>query len=122
VARIETQGDRSVACPESGLEVEFDLAMLATGVRPIVELAEKDIVIVAGCIAANARRVISPAISPMDLREELESDTPPLVIDARDEREYDMESLGGSVSWTNARNLYGGFAFARKTIGKSKNG
>jgi NADPH-dependent 2,4-dienoyl-CoA reductase/sulfur reductase-like enzyme/rhodanese-related sulfurtransferase len=58
----------------------------------------KDIVIVAGSIAANAQRGISPAISPLVLREELRSDTPPLVIDVRDEREYDTESLEGAVN------------------------
>ena len=58
----------------------------------------KDIVIVAGSIAANALRGISPAISPLVLREELKSDRPPLVIDVRDEREYDTESLTGAVN------------------------
>ena len=58
----------------------------------------KDIVIVAGSIAANVRRGISPAISPLVLREELKSDTPPLVIDVRDEREYDTENLKGAVN------------------------
>jgi rhodanese-related sulfurtransferase len=58
----------------------------------------KDIVIVAGSIAANALRGISPAISPLDLREELRGNTPPLVIDVRDEREFDTESLEGAVN------------------------
>jgi NADPH-dependent 2,4-dienoyl-CoA reductase/sulfur reductase-like enzyme/rhodanese-related sulfurtransferase len=58
----------------------------------------KDIVIVAGSIAANALRGISPAISPLVLREELKSNTPPLVIDVRDEREYDTENLEGAVN------------------------
>jgi len=58
----------------------------------------KDVVVVAGSIAANARRGISPAISPLVLREELRSDTPPLVIDVRDEREYDTENLPGAVN------------------------
>ena len=58
----------------------------------------KDLVIVGGSIAANAQRGISPAILPFILREELRSDTPPLVIDVRDEREYDTENLQGAVN------------------------
>jgi NADPH-dependent 2,4-dienoyl-CoA reductase/sulfur reductase-like enzyme/rhodanese-related sulfurtransferase len=58
----------------------------------------KDIVIIAGSIAANALRGISPAISPLVLREELQGDTPPLVIDVRDEREYETENLRGAVN------------------------
>lgn len=58
----------------------------------------KDFVILAGSIAANAQRGISPAISPLVLREELKSDTPPLVIDVRDERVYDTENLQGAIN------------------------
>ena len=58
----------------------------------------KDIVIMAGFISANALRGISPAISPLNLRDELRGDTPPLVIDVRDEREHDSERLEGAVN------------------------
>jgi rhodanese-related sulfurtransferase len=58
----------------------------------------KDIVIMAGFIAANAQRGISPAISPITLRQELQSDTPPLVVDVRDEREFETEHLKMAVN------------------------
>ncbi|MFZ0256139.1 MAG: FAD-dependent oxidoreductase [Gammaproteobacteria bacterium] len=58
----------------------------------------KDIVIMAGFIAANAQRGISPGISPITLRQELQSDTPPLVVDVRDEREFETEHLKMAVN------------------------
>lgn len=60
--------------------------------------AAKDVVIMAGFIAANAQRGISPSLSPMTLREELQSDAPPFVVDVRDEREYDTEHLRAAVN------------------------
>jgi NADPH-dependent 2,4-dienoyl-CoA reductase/sulfur reductase-like enzyme len=65
VARIETWGDRSIAFLESGLEVKFDLAILATGVRPNVELAQKAGIQLGatGAIAVDAyQRTSDPAI------------------------------------------------------------
>ena len=65
VAKIETKGDRSIAFLKSGREVKFDLAILATGVRPNVELAEKAGIELGktGAIAVDAwQRTSDPAI------------------------------------------------------------
>jgi rhodanese-related sulfurtransferase len=60
--------------------------------------AAKDIVIMAGFIAPNAQRGIRPSLSPMTLREELQSVSPPFVVDVCDEREYETEHLKAAVN------------------------
>ncbi|PIE34546.1 hypothetical protein CSA56_07445 [candidate division KSB3 bacterium] len=48
----------------------------------------KDIAIMSGFITANSRRGLSEGVSPMTLFEELNSETPPVLIDVRTTREY----------------------------------
>ena len=65
VARIESAGDRNVAVLQSGRSVKFDLAIIATGVRPNVELAKKAGIALGktGAIAVDAwQRTSDPAI------------------------------------------------------------
>jgi len=81
---------------QGGLTVE-DLEHLDLCYAPPFGAA-KDIVIMAGFIAANARRGISPALSPMTLREELKSAQPPFLVDVRDEREYETDHLKAAVN------------------------
>jgi rhodanese-related sulfurtransferase len=52
----------------------------------------------AGFIAPNAQRGIRPSLSPMTLREELQSVSPPFVVDVCDEREYETEHLKAAVN------------------------
>ncbi len=58
----------------------------------------KDIAIMGGFITANARRGLSEGISPVALFEELQSDTPPVVIDVRTAREYADGHLDTAVN------------------------
>ena len=70
----------------AGLCVE-DLEHLDLGYAPPFGAA-KDVSIIAGFIASNARRGSSPGITPQELFNELAGDNPPLVIDVRTDREY----------------------------------
>ena len=54
--------------------------------------------IIAGFVAANARRGTAPGIGPAELLEKLESDNPPLVVDVRSPREYESGHLDGAVN------------------------
>ena len=60
--------------------------------------AAKDIAIMGGFIAANAYRGTSAGISPMALLEALGDSTPPMLIDVRDEREYEDGHLEAAVN------------------------
>jgi len=60
--------------------------------------AAKDVVMIAGFIASNARRGTSPGVSPMTIFKELASETPPFLIDVRTQREYKDGHLDAAVS------------------------
>ncbi len=65
VARIDAVGDRNQAILNSGRLVKFDLAIIATGVRPNVELAQKAGIALGrtGAIAVDGQqRTSDPAI------------------------------------------------------------
>jgi NADPH-dependent 2,4-dienoyl-CoA reductase/sulfur reductase-like enzyme/rhodanese-related sulfurtransferase len=80
---------------QGGMSVE-DLEQLDLCYAPPFGSA-KDIAIMGGFVASNARRGVSPGISPMALFEELLSDDPPLVMDVRTKLEYDKAHLNGAV-------------------------
>jgi len=58
----------------------------------------KDVAILAGYAAANARRGEMPSITPAELLEELAGSRPPAVIDVRTPSEFDEAHLDGAVN------------------------
>lgn len=79
-----------------GLTVE-DLSQLDLAYAPPFGSA-KDVAILAGFVASNARAGVSPAISPAALVEQLKGAEPPLVIDVRSEREYGSGHIAQAVN------------------------
>jgi NADPH-dependent 2,4-dienoyl-CoA reductase/sulfur reductase-like enzyme len=101
ISRIETRGDWPIAFLESGREVKFDLAILATGVRPNVELVQKTGIELGatGAIAVDLyQRTSDPAIYA-----------------AGDNCESVHLSTGEGV-------IYGGFAFASEVDWQGSHG
>ena len=58
----------------------------------------KDVAILAGFAAANARRGLMPAVTPAELLDELASADPPLLIDDRSQREYAAGHVEGAIN------------------------
>ncbi len=85
-AGVDKRLDIMATAIYGGLTVE-DLEQLDLAYAPPFGAA-KDVSILAGFIASNARRGSSPGVTAQDLLAELDSDKPPLVIDVRTDREY----------------------------------
>ena len=58
----------------------------------------KDIVILTGMVAANTQRGESPSLSPEQLFQEMESESPPVLIDVRTAFEFRAGHLKGAVN------------------------
>jgi len=81
---------------QAGMTVE-DLEQLDLCYAPPFNSA-RDVVIMAGFVAANSRRGSAPAVGPMELLEELAGDDAPLVVDVRSPREYGDGHPPGAVN------------------------
>ena len=80
----------------AGLTVE-DLARLDLAYAPPFGSA-KDLTVMGGFVAGNARSGVSPSITPAKLREALAGDSPPLVVDVRSEREHAEGCVDGAIN------------------------
>lgn len=99
------------ACGKDGVDKRIDVLATAIHAGLTVEDLEqldlcyappfgsaKDVVIQAGFAASNARRGLSPNVTPGELLEELEGENPPLVVDVRTPREYRAGHLDEAVN------------------------
>ena len=80
----------------AGLTVE-DLARLDLAYAPPFGSA-KDLTVMGGFVAGNARSGVSPSITPAALRAELAGESPPLVIDVRSPREHEQGCVDGAIN------------------------
>lgn len=80
----------------AGLTVE-DLARLDLAYAPPFGSA-KDLTVMGGFVASNARSGVSPAITPAQLKRALAGDAPPLVVDVRSEREHAEGHVDGAIN------------------------
>ncbi|MCJ7543457.1 MAG: FAD-dependent oxidoreductase [Phycisphaerae bacterium] len=80
---------------QAGLAVE-DLEQLDLSYAPPFGTA-KDVVVLAGFAASNTRRGQMPAITPVELLEELTGPSPPAVLDVRSAAEYAAGHLDGAI-------------------------
>jgi NADPH-dependent 2,4-dienoyl-CoA reductase/sulfur reductase-like enzyme/rhodanese-related sulfurtransferase len=74
-----------------------DLAQLDLAYAPPFGSA-KDLTVMAGFIASNARAGVSPAISAAELLSSSQQGQPPFVVDVRSQREYDAAHIDGAVN------------------------
>jgi len=67
--------------------------------------AARDVAMMAGMVAANAWRGLSPGVGPLAAFAELDAPAPPLLIDVRSPREYAAGQLDGAVNipWEELR-------------------
>jgi NADPH-dependent 2,4-dienoyl-CoA reductase/sulfur reductase-like enzyme/rhodanese-related sulfurtransferase len=80
----------------AGLAVE-DLARLDLAYAPPFGSA-KDLTVMGGFVASNARAGVSPAITPAQLIDAMAGDSPPLVVDVRTDREHAEGHVPGAIN------------------------
>lgn len=93
---VDKRIDVLAAAITAGMTVE-DLEGLDLAYAPPFGSA-KDVAVMGGFAAANARRGLMPTVTPQRLLDELDGEDPPLVIDVRSPREFADGHLDEAVS------------------------